>query len=282
MKTDTSLAAPAPDAYGPARAADPRAQAVRDLRDGMGRWWLWSAMAWQDILQRYRGSLLGPFWLTLSMSIMIGALGVLYSTLFKIRIDDYLPFLCLGILSWTLISTIINDSCTVFTTSEALIKQIRMPFSIHVYRMLWRNLIILAHNAVVYVVVAAVFSIPLSWPTLLVLPGLVLVILNGAWLGLGLGMVCARFRDVPQIVGSLTQVVFFITPIIWKPGLLGEYEGVAHLNPLMSFVDLLRAPLMGGTPHVLSWVVAGMVTLAGWVGAFALFTRFRSRIPYWC
>lgn len=256
--------------------------AITDLRGGLEHWPLWNAMAWQDILQRYRGSMLGPFWLTISMAIMIAALGILYSTLFKIQIDDYLPFLCLGILSWSFLSTIVVESCTVFTSSEAIIKQIRIAFSVYVYRMIWRNLLILGHNAVVYVVVMLVFGLTPTWATLLVIPGLALILINAVWIALFFGMICARFRDVPQIIASLTQVVFFVTPIIWKPEHLGPYETIAHLNPFMSFVDLLRAPLLGTAPDALSWVVAIVATIVGWGVSFAAFVRFRSRIPYWC
>lgn len=256
--------------------------ALDDLIDGLSRWWLWNAMAHQDILQRYRGSVLGPFWLTLSMAIMIAALGVLYSTLFKISLEGYLPFLCLGILTWTLLSSICLDGCNSFTAVDSIIKQIRIPFSVHIYRMVWRNLIIFGHNVVVYFFVVVIFGIWPTWATLLAIPGLVLVLVNGVWIGLVLGMICARFRDVPQIVASLVQVTFFVTPIIWKPELLGPYEGIAHLNPFMSFVDLIRAPLLGYPPHALSWLTAVAVTVAGWSFAFACFVRFRSRIPYWC
>lgn len=256
--------------------------AVADLREGLAHWPLWKAMAWQDILQRYRGSMLGPFWLTISMAIMIAALGALYSTLFKIKIDDYLPFLCLGILTWSFLSTIVVESCTVFTSSETIIKQIRIAFSVYVFRMVWRNLIILGHNAVVYVVVMLIFGIAPTWATLLALPGLALALINAVWVALLFGLICARFRDVPQIVASLTQVVFFVTPIIWKPELLGPYEAIAHLNPFMSFVDLIRAPLLGQAPDLMSWLVAGAVTVCGWLAAFNAFVRFRGRIPYWC
>lgn len=260
----------------------PTALAQLDFSEGLRSWWLWNAMAWQDILLRYRGSVLGPFWLTISMAIMIGALGVLYSSLFKMELHDYMPFLCLGILSWSLLSSLVVESCQVFTQSEAIIKQVKLPFSVHIYRMIWRNLIIAGHNAVVYPVVMLIFGVAPTMATLLFLPGLALLIINAVWLALLFGMVCARFRDVPQIVASLVQVVFFITPIIWKPELLGDRQDLAHLNPFYAFVDLLRAPLLGVPPDGLSWLSALLITVVGWLVTMNMFIRFRARIPYWC
>jgi ABC-2 type transport system permease protein/lipopolysaccharide transport system permease protein len=78
MTTDTRLVAeldwpPAPSST---------MEAWRDLVAGLSRAWLWTALAGQDIKLRYRGSLLGPFWLTLSTCIMIGAMGFIYARLF--------------------------------------------------------------------------------------------------------------------------------------------------------------------------------------------------------
>ncbi len=113
--------------------------ALRDIADGLRHWRLWGLMGWQDIRQRYRRSLLGPFWLTLSMGILVGSLGVLYGVLFSVPIDDYLPFLALGFLAWGLMSGIINEGCTAFIESEHVIKQVKLPFSVFVVRVIWRN-----------------------------------------------------------------------------------------------------------------------------------------------
>ena len=257
------------------------ALALRDITDGLLHWRLWGLMGWQDIKQRYRRSMLGPFWLTLSMGILVGTLGVLYGVLFGVAIDDYLPFLTLGFLAWGLISGIITDGCTAFIDSEHFIKQIKLPFSTFVYRVLWRNLIIFAHNFVIYLVVALVFAI---WPGaagLLLLSGLVLIAANAIWAGLLLGMVCARFRDVPQIVTSLLQVAFFLTPIIWMPQLLGNRIAFVHVNHFYHFVELIRGPLLGQVPAPLTWAVVLGVTAGGWLMTFLVFRRFRDRIPYW-
>jgi ABC-2 type transport system permease protein/lipopolysaccharide transport system permease protein len=59
--------------------------ALLDVASGLARWPLWMRLGWNDILKRYRRSVLGPFWLTASMGIMVAALGVLYANLFNTR-----------------------------------------------------------------------------------------------------------------------------------------------------------------------------------------------------
>lgn len=258
------------------------AQALADLAGGAMRWWIWSSMAWEDIRLRYRGSVLGPFWLTLSMAVMIATLGVVYSTIFKAKIHTYLPFLTLGLLLWTFISAIITEGCTCFIGAEGIIRQVRMPFTIHVLRILYRNLIVLGHNAVVYLVVALLFAVPVGAEALLAVPGLVVQIANGVWVCLLLGMVSARFRDIVPIVASLIQIVFFITPIFWLPNSLGgHYQWIVDFNPIYAMVEIVRAPLLGQSVSAGLWGMALAVTVVGWATALAAFARFRSRIPFW-
>lgn len=275
-QTDGHLSVP-PNAVSRSSAA----HVLADLVGGLRNWPIWTLMAWQDIRLRYRGSVLGPFWLTLSMAIMILALGFLYARLFRMEINEYLPFLCLGLLSWTLVSTIITEACASFINAENIIKQIKLPYSIHAYRVVWRNVIIAAHNVVVYLFVMLYFEIMPGLKMLYLIPGLALVMFNGVWVCLLFGMICARFRDVPQIVASLVQVIFFVTPIIWKPELMGEHEVWALLNPFFAIVDLIRAPLLNQAPHLTSWVIVLAITGAGWALTIATFRRLRARIPYW-
>ena len=279
------------DTPGPAiaRALPPAASqatlALADIMDGARAFRLWGLLGWHDIRRRYRRSMLGPFWLTISMGILVAALGTLYGTLLKLESADYVPFLALGFVVWTLISGVFTEGCTAFISAESIIKQTNLPLSVHVYRMVWRNLLIFWHNAVIVVVVAVLFAIWPGWTGLLALPGLVLLCLNGVWVGLLLGIVSARFRDVPPIVASVVRILFFVTPIIWMPDLMPGralmLAVVLDFNPFFHFVELVRAPLLGHAPGLVSWLAVSGITLGGWLLAFALLRRYRRRIAYW-
>ncbi len=252
-----------------------------DLVEGMSKSWMWSAMAMQDIKMRYRGSLLGPFWLTISMAIMIAAMGLIYARLFKMEINQYLPFLTVGLVVWNFVSTVITEGCETFLSAHNIITQVRLPFSLHAWRTVYRNLIVLAHNAVIVPLVLIIFSVPVGWTVVFVIPALVILTINGIWVSILLGMISARYRDVPPIVMSFVQVIFFITPIFWPPEALGIWMQALPLNPLFAAVDVVRAPLLGSKPLDYSWTVLLTVTVAGSVGTFSLFAKFRPRIAYW-
>jgi homopolymeric O-antigen transport system permease protein len=260
---------------------DAIATAWSDMVAGLASWRLWIRLGWNDILQRYRRSILGPFWLTASMAIMIVALGVLYAGLFNTPVDDFLPFLCVGLLVWTLLASFLVEGGTLFTGSESYIKQIRLPYSVYVYRSTWSKLVIFFHNLIIYFAVLLYFQI---WPGtvgLLAIPGLIVVLLNGALASLSIGIISARFRDVPPLIGSVVQIVFFVTPIFWKPELLKGREYITDFNPFYHLLEIVRAPLLGGVPSAKSWFAVLLITLINIAITGAFFSRFRSRISYW-
>ena len=278
MNRDSSTA---PGRSRPPRPPSRTALALLDITEGARAVDLWRTLGWQDIRQRYRRSKLGPFWLTISMGVLVGALGVLYGSLFKIEIAEYLPFVATGFIVWGLIYGLIDDGGAAFIGAERIVKQVGLPLSVHVYRVVWRNLLILAHNAVIYVVAALLFSVQPGWVGLLALPGLVLLCVNGVWVGLLLGMLAARFRDVPPIVASVLRIAFFLTPIIWKPDLLPQRALILEFNPFYHMVEVVRAPLLGQAPGIVSWLVVLGIAFVGWLGALAMYRRYRPRIAYW-
>lgn len=270
---DSAAAWPAP----PSRTA----LAWRDLADGFAKSWMWTALALQDIRLRYRGSVLGPFWLTISTLVMVVAIGLIYARLFHVDIAAYLPYLSLGLIVWQALSGTITEGCETFLREQSVIQQVPVPFSIHAYRNVCRNFIVLTHNLVILPIGFVFFAIPLDWRVLEIIPGFLLLAINGLWISILLGLVSTRFRDVPPIVASFLQVLFFVTPIIWPVELLGDWQAIATWNPLFAAIDVVRAPLLGAATADSSWIVLAIATVLGGSVTFAAFARFRTRIAYW-
>jgi len=255
--------------------------ALIDVMQAMSNFQFWGYLGWHDIKQRYRRSLLGPFWITLSTAVMVGALGILYSTIFKQSVENYVPFLAIGLVMWNYILTCITDSCMVYMSAEGIIKNVKLPLTVHVMRMIWRNLIIFAHNFVIIVAVLMYFRVPVSWEMLWFPVGLMVVTLNCFWLAMFLAILSARFRDVPQIVINIMQMVFFITPIIWKPEILVSRRWLAEFNPFYYLIELVRAPALGQPVPLHVWIASATISVMAAVLAISFFAKFRARIAYW-
>jgi lipopolysaccharide transport system permease protein len=92
---------------------------------------------------------------------------------------------------------------------------------------------------------------------------------------------CARFRDIPPIIGSVMQMAFFVTPVIWKPELIGEKAWLLPLNPFFTLLEVVRGPLLGTIPDRYIYLSAGLSSLAICGCAWLLFARVRNRIAFW-
>lgn len=257
--------------------------AKRDVSNALKRADLACTLGWQDVKQRYRRSKLGPFWLTISMGVLIGALGLVFGGIFKSPMSEFLPFLAIGIILWTYISVVINEGCTVFISSDAVIKQLPLPMFLHVMRVIWRNLVILAHNVVIFPLLFLIFLRPLSLVAFFAIPGLILSTLTLAWVALLAGVLCTRYRDLSQIVSSILQIAFYVTPIIWMPGMLSGGKALIFLdaNPFYHLIEVVRAPLLGEMPTLANWLVSVAMVVVGWILTLFVYAKYKNRITYW-
>jgi ABC-2 type transport system permease protein/lipopolysaccharide transport system permease protein len=259
----------------------PYVDAIGDLIEGLRMWELWSTLGWHDIRQRYRRSVIGPFWLTLSMGVMIGGLAYLYAGLFRQDIQTYLPYVATGMIVFSLISSLASEGASIFIGSSSLILQLRAPLSIYIYQMLWRNILIFCHNISIYALIVLFIKVDFGWNFFLAFIGLFLLTLNGLWTGIILGGLSARFRDVPPIVASVMQVAFFLTPVFWTAASLSGRAFFIHFNPFYYFVEIVRMPLLGKTPPAEIWIGVLAINLVSCLVAIAMYPRFRSRVAYW-
>jgi len=255
---------------------------INDLSGIVTHWRLWHLLAWRDIKQRYRRSTLGPLWLTISMAVNMVVIGVLFTTLFNSPYEKFLPFLSAGLIFWGLILGIINEGAGTFLGATNFIQQVRRPLSIYIAQTVWRNIIILGHNFIIYIIVAIIFGVFPSvisiwlWPA-----GMLLVILCSSWIALVVAVISVRYRDFPMILTNIFTALFWLTPIMYYPSLFGNKQYLLYFNPFTHFLALVRDPLLGQIPPLMSWIVVGGLTVVGWTFAIVLFSRFRSRIVYW-
>ncbi|WP_246663445.1 ABC transporter permease [Phyllobacterium endophyticum] len=252
------------------------AAAVRNFR-------LAALLGWQDVAQRYRRSTVGAFWLTINMGVLIGALGLIFGTIFRSPMSEFLPFICVGLIVWGYYSQLINEGCLSFISNTETMLQLPLPFFTYVLRTWWRNSIILFHNLVIFPVVLLIFGKFINFNALLVIPAFFLVSLNLLWMMTFLSVICTRYRDLTQIIQNIMQVGLYVTPIMWQPHQLPTDKSILILdfNPFYHLISVIREPLLGGTGTLLNWGVVVVMAIVGWTIALLFLNRFRSRVTYW-
>ena len=258
------------------------ATALQDFSSSIRAWRLWTLLGWVEIRQRYARSKLGPFWVTISMGVLVGTLGIVYGALLNQSKVDYLPLVAVGIVMWGLFSGIVGDGCNAYIGSANYIRNAATPRLIYVLQVAWRNLVLFAHNFIIIILVLMISGVQ-DWAVLpLFIPGLIVFLANSLWMAALFGLLSARFRDLPQIILALLQVAFYVTPILFHGSMLsGEHHWIVAVNPLAYMINIVRQPLLGEAPSTLAWSVTIVMAVFGWVVALMFTGRYHKRIPYW-
>lgn len=259
-------------------------QAARgDIREGLRRWRNWSYLAVENVKNRYRRTVLGPWWLTLQMGLYVLGISLVFGHLLHTSLRTFLPYVALGFIAFSLLSGLTRAAADVFLTGSSSMKSTPQPLSSLVLRDVAVEFIHFAHNIVLYVVFVAAGLVPLSPKMLVALPILVLIAVNGLFMGLWLGTAVARFRDVQPFVMSILQVLIFFTPVFYRLNNLssGLKNALLVWNPFTYLLSAFRAPLIGAPLSPSFYIGSAIVTALNVAVGLAVFTRTRSRLPYW-
>lgn len=255
---------------------------LNDLKSALKNPELWMVLSWYDIKQRYKRSTLGPFWVTISTAVLVGMLSLLWSTLFKLDVKDYLPFFCIGQVFWTYISSQLTEACTGFVQFDYIIRQSKVSFTSIMLRILSRNIIVFLHNFIIIFFVITFVGPGWSYTGLFSIIGFVLLSLSLVSLSLILGVICTRFRDIQMIIQNILLVSFYFTPIMWKTDQLNEqWLYWVQFNPLVHFFNIIREPILGHYPDEKSMVVSIAITLVLFVLSMFTLNRTKNKIAYW-
>jgi lipopolysaccharide transport system permease protein len=241
-------------------------------------------LGWQDIRQSYRRSVFGQLWITVGMAVTIAAIGIVFGTIFGTPMQVFLPYLASGLIMWALIAGILNEGNQAFIAAEGMIKQLPLPKIVYIVRVVWRNLIVSAHNIVIFPIVILIVGGSTSWAILFWPLGVLIAVTALSGLALIFGIVAARYRDLPQIVNAALTVAFYVTPVIWIRESIGENElvnAMVSLNPLNHILQVARLPLIGQYPSIENWTWVIISAAVFWTVGMLLFKRFEKRIAYW-
>ena len=98
-----------------------------ELKSGFTSHEQWLYMAIQDIRLRYRRSMIGPWWVTISTGVMVMMLGFLWSHIFGSDLENYLPFFAVGFVVWGWMSSQMLDAAGGFFQFQGVLNRSSCP-----------------------------------------------------------------------------------------------------------------------------------------------------------
>jgi ABC-type polysaccharide/polyol phosphate export permease len=240
--------------------------------------------AYAEMGASIRRTLLGPLWSTLGLTLLLACLGLFFGTVLKQQLPDletYIPFLVAGMIAWTFMANCIHQSCSQIWGFLNILRHNRLTLAVPVLRVVIQNTIILLLNILVAMAFAFVYFGELHLNIGALAAGLILLVLNAGWMSYLAALICARFRDLPQLIAWGIHLTFFLTPILWVEQNLGRFEYLLYFNPFAWLVAAVRQPLLGLSVELYIWLAVGLLTVLGSFVAMSLGRRTARLLPYW-
>ena len=258
------------------------AGALRDIHLGWQRREGWWALSRQSIKISYRRTTLGPIWITLQQIAFIVGISLLYSQLFKVKSADMVPLVAFGISFWGLLTNCITGASSNFIQQSPAISSSTLPISFYVFSTVSQQLLTFLHSAVVLIPFAFIFGTSPRLICLITIPlAITIAVINGLALGLWLGPLSARYRDISASIPIILQLAMFLSPIFWSPSLLGDREWIINYNPIAWMIETFRSPILGGPIQGELWIKLAIFTIANVVLGLTVLSRVRNKISYW-
>lgn len=244
-------------------------------------WRLIHLLGFSGLRMRYARSKLGQAWLTLSLFIQIISTGIVWTLLWHISPDQLLPYLALSQVIYQFFSSIILDSTSVFITDARLYTNQYLPFLTSIFSNIYKNIIIFLHNIPIILIVFLYFEVPfkLSLLSFFMLPVLMLFLLSSSFV---IACLCTRYRDLVQIVQSIMNISFLITPIVWKLSYVPEqFRPYFFISPFTSFLEIFRNSLLG-----MDICLSAYLSVAIWTTIFVVLMiffhrKYERKIVFW-
>ena len=233
-----------------------------------------------DLVIRYKGSMLGALWSFLEPMLMLGILYLIFSNVFKSNIEHYPLYLLLGIIMWNYFARSTSTGLGIILARTGIVNQTYFPRAILPISSCITMFIMLGVEFVVFFGFIAGFQF-LPPLTILILPILV-VLLFCLTLGISfiLSVMYIRFRDVQNIWAIVTYAGFFLTPVIYDMSIFPDnIAQILLLNPMAQFLEIAHnAALYGGLPSVFAITYTAVFSVGILIVGYIIFKRYEFKV----
>ena len=263
------------------RSRSPFAAAVADISEAVRLAPVWLRLGLEQTYNRYRRTLLGPFWIA-GATIGTGlSLAFVFGSLLGGDWRQSLPHILGGLLCWTLVTGIAAEGVNAFLGNAGMMQVQRLPLSFYALLNANRLMINFLHQALAFWALMAAFRL-FTVPHWSLIPAIVVVTIAGFFLSISLGMLSTRYRDVGFFLGTFFGALFLLTPVFWtKAQLPAERKWIADFNPFSHLLEIMRQPFLGQAAPLLNWYASLVIVVVCMLLAVISLAMFRKRVIFW-
>lgn len=220
-----------------------RATLMSTLRDMscLKKYWILGSA---EISSSFGVTALGILWQPVTVGVTVFGVGFVFGHLFNINSTEYIPYFSVSLVLWQYLITNMIECSSVFSRPGEYQNMPFVSLSLYLIRIIAKNTILLSLNLLVVVIAFAICKASVSLVSIVfAILGLAMFVLFNIAAGMLLSIAGSRFNDIPNIIQNVMQMMFYITPIMWKAETI-RYAWIYEYNPLFYLFGLVRLPLL--------------------------------------
>lgn len=243
---------------------------------------VWLNLAWSDVVQSYRRTMLGPFWITMNLVIFAFAMTIILGSVFKIPTETYAGYVVCGMIGWMWISAMLTEVGSTFVLHDQFLRSRPIDKAQFVWAAVAKQLFVLAHQLIVVACMIPLGLIQLTPYTLLAIPAIALLFVMSVPFAACIAILCTRYRDIPRLITGSLIIIMMMTPIFWKADMIAGWRSAfVYLNPFYYVIDLVRSPLLGQPLSQLTIAVTLAITAVLWLVGARFYSRYQRYVVFW-
>lgn len=236
----------------------------------------------RDFVAQYKQTVLGPAWHVIQPLTTTLVMTVVFGKIARLSTDGAPAFLfyLLGATTWTYFSSVVTATSSTFLSNAGLFGKVYFPRLVVPLAIVASKLTGLVIQTAVFItilVIALITSDSVQPNGYILLAPLLIAMIAALSLAMGLivSALTTRYRDLVVLVGFGTQLLMYLTPVIYPISILPpKWQIVALLNPLAPIFEGLRFAFLGtGSFHPIALIVSAVTISCALAVGLSLFRR---------
>ena len=229
----------------------------------------------KDIRGKYKGSFLGVLWSFINPLLTVVVYAIVFPYILRVKQDNYLIFLIIGIIPWTFVTTTISYGTRVILDNCEIIKKVFFPREILPISVAVSGLVNFFISCLI-IFIFMFFSGVAFTKYLVLLP---IIALIQFILLLGLIFITSSIniymRDLEYIVTFIVNLLFYATPIIYSVDMFPDkFKWVLNLNPLATIITSYRdIMLFGQMPNLTNLLFTALFSFVLLIIGYSVFRK---------
>lgn len=255
-----------------------------DLKRSLKKFQLINYFSITYLKSQYQRTLIGPWWETISLSIFLFFLSIIWARVMKEDLNTYLPYLVSSLIVWRFIASVVGQGTVVFIKSSELIKSFKINLSTLAAIKVYDKCLIFLHHLPIIIFFNLYFKVDvLNKSFLLLLYTVPIFLITSYSVCIILAFLNTRFRDLQSFISMTLSVMIFFTPILWKADSIGPKANffIVQPNIFYHYLEIIRMPINGQSPQVLSIILTTIFAFTSFVTSQYLIKKYSSRVPLW-